>query len=143
MVIRQGESKTVSVDLHYWKGLNTLLGIKFENPDTEYGGLYNPPDGLAISFELDRAYIQVSKGQIVDITSYRDVKLREPSETRQTFNNDKQMVVAECIDNVTASVSNEVPIGYYRFGLVTTDAQIDSKYADSDQLLEIQVVDNT
>ena len=142
VLIRQGETKTVPVDLHYWKGLNTSLGIKFENPDTERGGLYNPPDGLVVSFELDAAYIQVSNGQIVDIMSYRDVKLKEPSEIQQTLDESTQMVVAEGIGSVTVSAFTEVPIGYYRFGLVTTDAQIDSKYGDTDQLLEMQVEDN-
>lgn len=44
---------------------------------------YNPPDGLDISFDIDGAYIEVSNGEIVDIMSHRDVKLKEPSEVEQ------------------------------------------------------------
>lgn len=51
------------------------------------------------------------------------------------------MVVAE-VGAVTVSVSGEVPLGSYAFGLGTSDAQINSKYGASSQLLEIVVVDN-
>lgn len=60
LIIKQGEVKTIPVELHFWKRLNTLLGIKFEEPEAEHGGLYNPPDGLEISFNLDSAYVQVA-----------------------------------------------------------------------------------
>jgi len=39
VVIGQGETKTIPVELHYWKGLRTPLGIEFEEPEPEGGGL--------------------------------------------------------------------------------------------------------
>lgn len=140
IAIKQGETKTVPVELHYWKGLRTLLGIKFEEPEAEHGGLYNAPDGLEISFNMDDGYVEVDNGKIIDIFSHRDVQLKQPSELGQRLEPDGQMVVAE-IGAVTVSASDEVPPGSYAFGLGTSDAQINSKYGGNSQLLEIIVDD--
>jgi hypothetical protein len=138
IVIRQGDTKTVDLELHYWKGLRTLLGVKFEEPDTEQGGLYNAPDGLEISFNLDGAYVHVDNGKITDMLSYRNVKLKEPSEIEQRPEGE-DLVVAE-IGNVTVSVSKDVPVGEYNFAIGTTDASVGSQYGGGSQSLIIQVV---
>ncbi|MGI0013162.1 MAG: hypothetical protein ACREBU_06945 [Nitrososphaera sp.] len=38
VVIGRGETKTIPLELHYWKGLRTLLGIEFEAPEAPAGG---------------------------------------------------------------------------------------------------------
>lgn len=139
VTISQGETKTIPVELHYWKGLKTLLGIKFEEPEAEHGGLYNPPDGLAISFDLDDAYVEVDNGKIIDIFTHRDVRLKEPSEIQQRAEG-RDMVLAE-VGSITISVSKDVPVGDYYFGLATADADVNSLYSANSQLLAISVLE--
>lgn len=140
VVIMQGETKTIPVELHYWKNLRTALGIKFEVPDTEQGGLYNSPDGLEISFNLDDAYIHVDNGKIVEIFSHRDIELKEPSEIQQRFEG-ADLVVAEDVGSITISASREVPAGEYVFGIATTDSNVNSQYGGNSQSVVVTVVD--
>jgi hypothetical protein len=138
VIIKQGETKTIPVELHFWKRLNTLLGIGFEEPQAEHGGLYNPPNGLEISFNLDRAYVQVANEKVVEILDHKDLK-REPSQIEYRFEG-VDMVVAEKIGNITISVSMDVPVGDYYFEIATTDARVNSPYGGNSQLLAIRVV---
>jgi len=137
VIMKQGQTRTIPVELHYWKGLRSALGIKFEEPETQHGGLYNPPDGLEISFNLDDAYIQIDNGKIIDILSHRDVKLKEVSQIQQHQEGD--MVVAEDVGNITISVGEDVPVGDYLFGIATSDARVNSPYSENSQLLAIKV----
>lgn len=139
MIIKQGETKTIPVELHFWKRLNTLLGIELEEPEAEHGGLYNPPDGLEISFNLDYAFVKVANEKVVEILTRKDVKLKEPPQIEYRFEG-VDMVVAEGIGNITISVSKDVPTGDYYFGIATTDARVNSPYGGHSQPLTISVV---
>jgi len=135
--IRQGETITIPVELHYWNGLKTLLGIQFEEPESEQGGLYNPPDGLKILFDADGAFFEVDNGRIVNVLTHRDVILPEPDKIEQHMQGN--MVVAK-IGTITISVSNEVPARDYYFGIKTTDANVGAVYEGNSQLLAVKVI---
>jgi hypothetical protein len=136
--IRQGETITIPVELHYWSGLKTLLGIQFEEPEAEQGGLYNPPDGLTILLEADGAFFGVDNGRIVDVLTHKDVNLPEPDRIEQHM--EGNMVVAK-VGKIRISVSDEVPAGDYYFGIKTTDANVGAVYEGNSQLLWIRVVE--
>lgn len=136
--IRQGETITMPVELHYWSGLKTLLGIQFEEPEAEQGGLYNPPDGLTILFDADGAYFKVDNGRIVDVLTHRDVALPESDKIEQHM--EGNMVVAK-IGTITISVSEEVPARDYYFGIKTTDAKVGAVYEGNSQLLWLRVIE--
>lgn len=137
--IRQGEKITVPVELHYWSGLRTMLGTRFESPEAEEGGLYNPPDGLAILLDVDGAFFVVDNGRIIEILTHRNVTLPEPDEVEQHM--EGPMVVTE-VGTVTISVSDEVPAGDYYFGIKTTDANVDAIYEGNSQLLWVRVIED-
>ena len=139
VIISQGETKTFPVELHFWKRLNTLLGIELEEPEAEHGGLYNPPDGLEISFNLDHAFVKVSNEKVVEMLVRKDVEVKAPSQIEYRFEG-LDMVVAEEIGNITISVSKDVPVGDYHFGIATTDASANNRYGGHSQPLTISVV---
>gem|GEM_PF-3102767 len=139
MQIRQGETITMPVELHYWSGLRTMLGIKFEEPEAEQGGLYNPPDGLAILLDVDGAFLVVDNGRILDVLTSRNVTLAEPNEIEQHM--EGPMVVAK-VGTISVSVSKEVPAGDYYFGLATNDANERKEYEGNSQLLWVRVIEN-
>lgn len=139
--IRHGETITMPVELHYWSGLKTLLGIQFDESEAEQGvqgGLYNPPDGLTILLDVDDAYFEVHDGKIVDVLTHRDVTLPEPDKIDQHM--EGNMAVAK-IGTITISVSDEVPAGDYYFGIKTTDANVDAVYEGNSQLLAVKVIE--
>lgn len=136
--IRQGETITMPVELHYWSGLRTLLGIQFEEPEAEQGGLYNPPDGLTILLDVDGAYFRVDNGRIVDVLTHRDVMLPQPDKIEQHM--EWNMVVAK-VGTITISLSDEVPAGDYYFGIGTTDANVEAVYEGNSQLLWVRVIE--
>lgn len=120
--------------IHFWKRLNTLLGIELEEPEAEHGGLYNPPDGMQISFNLDYAFVKVANEKVVEILIHKDVEVKEPSQMEYRFEG-ADMVVAEEIGNITISVSKDVPIGDYYFGINTADALLIAHMVDTFSLL--------
>jgi hypothetical protein len=138
--IRQGETITMPIELHYWSGLRTLLGIQFDESEAEQGvqgGLYNPPDGLTILLDADDAYFEVHDGRIVDVLTHRDVTLPEPEKIDQHM--EGNMAVAK-IGTITISVSDEVPVGDYYFGIKTTDSSVRAVYEGNSQLLAVKVI---
>lgn len=141
VIISQGETKTFPVELHFWKRLNTLLGIELEEPEAEQGGLYNPPDGLEISFNLDHAFVKVSNEKVVEMLVRKDVEVKELSQIEYRFEG-VDMVVAEEIGNITISVSKDVPVDDYYFGIATTDANVNSRYGGTSHPVTISVVAN-
>jgi|Tabmets5t2r1_1033131.scaffolds.fasta_scaffold263289_1 hypothetical protein len=56
VIVQQGETKRIPVELHYWKGLEAIVGVEFKEQEAEGGSLYNYPDGISVAFDLDGAY---------------------------------------------------------------------------------------
>lgn len=136
--IRQGKTITVPIELHYSKNLKTLLGIQFEEPEAEQGGLYNPPDGLIILFDVDGAYFEVDNGRIVDVITHRNVTLSEPNEIEQRM--EGNIIVAK-VGTITVSVTDAVPTGNYYFGIGTANADVNAVYGGNSQRLTIRVIE--
>lgn len=139
IVVRQGETKRIPVELHNWKGLEALLGVEFKEQEAEGGGLFNYPDGISVAFDLDGAYISLSKGNI-EVMSSRDLELKS-FERIKRVSLDGQIVVRD-VGMLTVSASKDVPLGFYFFGLAISDTDEHSGRGGEERLLEILVIDS-
>jgi hypothetical protein len=138
VVVRQGETKRIPVELHHWKGLEALLGVEFKEQEAEGGGLFNYPDGISVAFDLDGAYISLSKGNI-EVMSSRDLELKSYEVKR--VSPDGQIVVRD-VGMLTVSASKDAPLGFYVFGLAIHDTDEHSGRGGEERLLEVQVIDS-
>lgn len=139
VVVRQGETKRIPVELHHWKGLEALLEVEFKEQEAEGGVLYNYPDGISVEFDLDDAYISLSKANI-EVMSSRDLELKSFGEVKRV-SPDGQIVVRD-VGILTVSASKDAPVGFYAFGLAISDTDEHSSRVGGERLLEVQVIDS-
>lgn len=139
VVVRQGETKRIPVELHHWKGLEAMLEVEFKEQEAEGGGLYNYPDGISVEFDLDGAYISLSKGNI-EVMSSRVLELKSFEEVKRV-SPDGQIVVRD-VGMLTVSASKDAPVGFYAFGLSISDTDEHSGRGGEERLLEVQVIDS-
>lgn len=137
VVVRQGETKRIPVELHHWKGLEALLEVEFKEQEAEGGGLYNYPDGISVAFDLDGAYIRLSDGNI-EVMSSRALGL-ESFEVKRV-SPDGQIVVRD-VGLLTVSASKDAPVGFYAFGLAIRDTNEHSGRGGEERLLEVKIID--
>ena len=135
--VEQGEAKTVPVELHHWKELDTALYIEIVS-DEGNSNMDNYPDGLSVSFDLDASVISLSKGAVMVQSKNYEVRFNPP--TVKQISSDGQMFVRE-IGNLTVSATRDVPAGSYYFGLSSGDTKIDGAGGNS-QLLTVIVESN-
>lgn len=138
VVVRQGETKRIPVELHYWKGLEAMLAVEFKEQEAEGGGLYNYPDGISVAFDLDGAYISLSDGNI-EVMSSRVLELKSFEVKR--VSPDGQIVVRD-VGMLTVSASKDAPVGFYAFGLAIRDTDEDSGRSGEERLLEVKIIDS-
>ncbi len=136
VIIEQGQTKTMPVELHHWKDLDTALYLTLDDG----GRSCEFPVSLSVSFDPDSSVVSLSKGAIGMYSKNQFVRENPPQIKK--ISSDGEMVVRD-IGWLTVSATKDVSLGSYFCGLSSGDTNIIDGAGGNTQLLTITVVESS